>query len=89
VVPQGRGTAMDRRKDPPFARTGGRMADNGPVRLTMFWELMAERFGRAYVDSFARDHVMSELDGRTVAQALAAGVGAKEIWVAVVRATAP
>lgn len=55
----------------------------------MFWELMTERFGRAYVDSFARDHVMSELDGRTVTQALAAGVGAKEVWVAVVRATAP
>lgn len=65
------------------------MADNGLVRLTVFWELMTERFGRAYVDSFARDHVMSELDGRTVTQALAAGVGAKEVWGAVVRATAP
>ncbi|HEV2637835.1 MAG TPA: DUF3046 domain-containing protein [Actinocrinis sp.] len=59
------------------------------MRLTVFWELMTERFGRAYVDSFARDHVMSELDGRTVTQALAAGVGAKEVWGAVVRATAP
>jgi Protein of unknown function (DUF3046) len=63
------------------------MADNGLVRLTVFWELMAERFGRSYVDSFARDYVMSELDGRTVTQALDAGVGAKEVWVAVVRAT--
>lgn len=57
------------------------------MRLTVFWELMTERFGPGYVDSFARDHVMSELDGRTVVQALAAGVAAKEVWVAVVRAT--
>ena len=63
------------------------MADTGSVRLTVFWELMTDRFGPAYVDSFARDHVMSELEGRTVVQALAAGVAAKEVWVAVVRAT--
>jgi len=57
------------------------------VRLTVFWELMTERFGAAYVDSFARDHVMSELGGRTVTQALAAGTAAKEVWAAVVKST--
>lgn len=58
------------------------------MRLTVFWEMMTERFGPGYVDSFARDYVMSELDGRTVTQALADGVGAKEVWAAVLRATA-
>ena len=57
------------------------------MRLTVFWDLMTERFGAAYVDSFARDHVMSELGGRTVTQALAAGTGAKQVWAAVLRST--
>jgi hypothetical protein len=55
------------------------------VRLTVFWERMREQFGSAYVDSFARDHVMSELGGRTVVQALEQGVSAKEVWAAVRR----
>jgi len=53
--------------------------------LTVFWERMREQFGSAYVDSFARDHVMSELGGRTVVQALEQGVSAKEVWAAVRR----
>lgn len=53
--------------------------------MTDFWERMTERFGAVYVDSFARDHVMSELGGRTVYQALEQGVSAKEIWSAVRR----
>jgi hypothetical protein len=44
---------------------------------------MTEFFGPAYADSFARDHVMSELGGRTVRDALAEGVPAKEVWRAV------
>jgi len=55
------------------------------VRLTVFWERMTERFGSKYVDSFARDYVMSELGGRTVQQALADGVAAKDVWGAVCR----
>ena len=55
------------------------------MRLTVFWERMTERFGPAYVDSFSRDFVMSELGGRTVRQALADGVSAREIWAAVSR----
>jgi hypothetical protein len=53
--------------------------------LTVFWELMTNRFGPAYVDSFARDFVMSELDGRTVQRALADGIAAKDVWAAVCR----
>ncbi|MGK5629399.1 DUF3046 domain-containing protein [Streptomyces sp. URMC 123] len=50
------------------------------MRLTVFWQRMADHFGDAYADSFARDYVMSELGGRTVHQALADGWDAKDVW---------
>ncbi|MFI9615290.1 DUF3046 domain-containing protein [Streptomyces sp. NPDC052023] len=50
------------------------------MRLTVFWERMAEHFGAGYADTFARDHVMSELGERTVYQALDAGWEAKDVW---------
>ncbi|MFD8234297.1 DUF3046 domain-containing protein [Streptomyces sp. NPDC059696] len=50
------------------------------MRLTVFWQRMAEHFGPGYAETFARDHVMSELGGRTVNEALAAGWDAKEVW---------
>ncbi|GAB3644385.1 DUF3046 domain-containing protein [Streptomyces sparsus] len=53
------------------------------MRLTVFWARMAAHFGEAYADSFARDHVMSELGGRTVHEALDAGWDPKRIWRAV------
>lgn len=53
------------------------------MRLTVFWQRMAEHFGPAYADSFAHDHVMSELGGRTVNQALEDGWDAKDVWRAV------
>lgn len=53
------------------------------MRLTEFWRRMGEHFGAAYADTFARDHVMSELGGRTVHEALDAGVEAKAVWRAV------
>ncbi|MBB1252583.1 DUF3046 domain-containing protein [Streptomyces alkaliterrae] len=53
------------------------------MRLTDFWERMAAHFGASYADSFARDHVMSELGGRTVYEALEAGWEAKRVWRAV------
>ncbi|MEV0323149.1 DUF3046 domain-containing protein [Streptomyces sp. NPDC050658] len=53
------------------------------MRLTVFWERMADHFGVGYADSFASDHVMAELGGRTVRQALDAGWEAKDVWRAV------
>jgi hypothetical protein len=53
------------------------------MRLTVFWQRMADHFGEGYADTFARDHVMSELGGRTVQQALDAGWEAKDVWRAV------
>ncbi|MCE7081207.1 DUF3046 domain-containing protein [Streptomyces sp. ST2-7A] len=50
------------------------------MRLTDFWERMRTHFGADYADSFARDHVMSELGGRTVHEALAEGRPVKEVW---------
>ncbi|MDX3691853.1 DUF3046 domain-containing protein [Streptomyces europaeiscabiei] len=50
------------------------------MRLTVFWQRMAEHFGEGYADTFARDHVMSDLGGRTVHEALDAGWEAKEVW---------
>ncbi|MET8636454.1 DUF3046 domain-containing protein [Streptomyces sp. NPDC004096] len=53
------------------------------MRLTVFWQRMADHFGETYADTFARDHVMSELGGRTVHQALDAGWEARDVWRAV------
>ncbi|MEC4015899.1 DUF3046 domain-containing protein [Streptomyces sp. H27-D2] len=50
------------------------------MRLTAFWQRMADYFGEAYAETFARDHVMSQLGGRTVRQALDAGWNAKDVW---------
>jgi hypothetical protein len=55
------------------------------MRLTEFWRRMYEHFGEAYAESFAQDHVMSELGGRTVQQALDAGWEAKDVWRVVCR----
>lgn len=45
------------------------------MRLTVFWQRMADHFGPGYADTFARDHVMTELGGRTVHEALDAELG--------------
>ena len=44
---------------------------------------MTEHFGAGYADSFARDHVVAALGGRTVVEALDAGEPAKTVWRAV------
>lgn len=53
------------------------------MKLTVFWQRMYSHFGESYADSFARDHVMSELGGRTVHEAFEAGWEAKAVWRAV------
>jgi hypothetical protein len=56
-----------------------------PVRLTEFWQRMDDHLGSAYARTWARDHVLAELGGRTVLQALEAGLDVKQIWRAVWR----
>lgn len=53
------------------------------MRITVFRKLMAQEFGEVRADMLARDHVFSSLGGRTVDQALEAGLAPKEIWRAV------
>jgi len=53
------------------------------MRLTEFWARMERRFGASYAESFARDQVLPSLAGRTVQQALDAGVDVKTVWRAV------
>ena len=56
------------------------------MRLTDFWSRLEQTFGAGYASSFAADHVLTELDSRTIDQALADGLEAATIWRAVVAA---
>ncbi|MGQ0577187.1 MAG: DUF3046 domain-containing protein [Pseudonocardia sp.] len=53
------------------------------MRLTQFRTLMDEEFGSMRAASLARDHVLAELGGRTVEDALEAGVDPRTVWRAV------
>ena len=53
------------------------------MRLTYFRELMETEFGAARAAAVSRDHVFSELGGRTVDEALEAGIDPREVWKAV------
>lgn len=57
------------------------------MRLSEFWSRMEQRLGAAYAGSYAADQVLPQLDGRTVAQALADGDDVKRVWRAVAEAT--
>lgn len=50
------------------------------MRITVFRQKMADEFGVGGAATLALDHVFSGLGGRTVEQALEAGIPAKEIW---------
>jgi hypothetical protein len=51
--------------------------------MSDFWDRMRLQFGTAYADSYAHDVVLTNLGGRTVHEALAAGAEAKDVWRAV------
>jgi hypothetical protein len=53
------------------------------VRLTEFWARMESALGTAYARTWAREHVVSGLEQRTVMEAFAAGWDAKTVWRAV------
>lgn len=44
---------------------------------------MEGEFGAARAASLSRDHVFAQLGGRTVEQALDAGIEARDVWLAV------
>lgn len=53
------------------------------MRITVFRRLMADEFGATRAEMLAKDHVLGGLGGRTVEEALEAGMPAKEIWAQV------
>ena len=53
------------------------------MRHTEFWARMEQVLGPAYAPVWARQQVITALEGRTVDQALAAGVAPKVVWRAV------
>ncbi len=48
--------------------------------MTHFRQRMDEEFGPVRAAALAHDHVFAELGGRTVDQALEAGLDAKHVW---------
>lgn len=58
------------------------------MQLTDFWRRMEQVFGPTYAASVAADQVLSQLDGRTVDQAIAGGVETVTVWRAVCQAYA-
>ncbi len=53
------------------------------VRLTELWRRLEKALGAAYAHSWASDHVLGSLGGRTVVQAIAGGEETVLIWRAV------
>ncbi|HLN77932.1 MAG TPA: DUF3046 domain-containing protein [Nocardioidaceae bacterium] len=56
------------------------------MRHTEFWARMEQALGSSYARTWSREHVLAELDGRTVTQALDQGESPKQVWNAVWRA---
>lgn len=50
------------------------------MRHTEFWSRMEDALGPAYARAWADTHVLADLRGRTVSEALAAGEDPKEVW---------
>lgn len=53
------------------------------MRYTEFWARMEDALGPGYAQHWAERHVLADLGGRTVVQALDAGEPAKAVWRAV------
>ena len=50
------------------------------MRLTEFNELVTQQFGTVYGASVLADHVLTNLGGRTAAQAIEDGVDPRDVW---------
>ncbi|QSB06594.1 DUF3046 domain-containing protein [Natronoglycomyces albus] len=53
------------------------------MKISDFWGRMNDTFGVDYASSVAADQSFGALEGRTVNEALKAGVDVKSIWMAV------
>jgi hypothetical protein len=54
------------------------------VRMSEFWTLVDDEFGRAQGRALVRDHVVGALGHRTAEQALETGEEPREVWLALV-----
>lgn len=63
-----------------IAGAGEARATVGDVRHTEFRELIDEEFGVMRADSLLVDHVLTELGGKTAAQAIEDGVEPRSVW---------
>ncbi len=52
------------------------------MRLSEFRTLLVDEFGASYADTVARRHSIRTLGSRTAEQALADGVPARTVWLA-------
>jgi len=57
------------------------------MRLSEFRTAVDDEFGAAYGRVLTRDLVLGELGGRTAEQAISAGMNAREVWIALCRAS--
>lgn len=53
------------------------------MRETELWRRLEHHLGPAYAHVWATQTVLADLGGRTVAEALTAGLGAQRVWRAV------
>lgn len=53
------------------------------MRLTDFWSRMETALGESYAQSWAHDHVLAQLGGRTPVQAIDEGHEVVDVWRAV------
>jgi hypothetical protein len=56
------------------------------MRLSQFRRAVADEFGAEYGAVLTHDLVLEDLGSRTPEEALAAGVPAREVWLALVKA---
>ena len=57
------------------------------MRLSEFWRAISDEFGEAYGQVLARDLVLSELGSLTAVEALHKGIPARQVWLALCKAT--
>lgn len=56
------------------------------MRLQEFWSRLDRQFGPMRAQSVSRDHLFSELGGRSAVEAIDAGVPVRRVWLAICEA---
>ncbi|SOC50432.1 Protein of unknown function [Blastococcus aggregatus] len=56
------------------------------MRLQEFWSRLDDRFGSMRAQSVSRDHLFSDLGGRSAVEAIDAGIPVRKVWLAICEA---